>query len=61
MPSDLAAAPRGQPAVRVEQQPFQRGNGALLGHGAAGDGDGALQKGFFTGEFHACTSSLVGV
>ena len=29
----------------LEQETLERGNGAFLGHGAAGDGDGALQKG----------------
>ena len=41
----------GQLLVGVNQQSLQRGNGAFLGHGAAGNGDGILQEYLFTGKF----------
>ena len=35
-----------------EQETLQGRDGALLGYGTAGDGNGTLQKGFLTGKFH---------
>ena len=50
----------GQLLVRVEQQALQSGDGAFLGHGAAGDSDGVLQKNLFTGKFdHRAASFLI--
>ena len=52
----------GQLTVGPQQQSLQSRDGALGGHGAAGDSDGALQQGLFAGKFHKVgTSSLVGV
>ena len=42
----------GQLLVRVDQQTFQRRNGALLGNGPAGDGNRVLEENFFTGKFN---------
>ena len=43
-------------AARLQQDPLQRGDGALLRHRARGDGDRRDEPDFFTGEFHFSTS-----
>ena len=41
-----------QLVVYMDQQTLQRGDGTLLGHGSAGDGDGILQKDLFAAELN---------
>ena len=55
-------AGNGQIVVGMQKQAFQCGNGAFLSHCPAGDGNGALEKGFLAGKFHhRNASSLIGI